>query len=148
LGRNSLTSLIKNQRKIFKKTNKKNKKMILQIKNKDLFFVVESIWNSLDYRFKFQINEKVTANPGDEFVQNIEIDVATLMQCYEAISSKAYGCTVNAADILLDEIRDQLLENIEDQEYEEAISKFLEMKIKDDTLYENKCLSGKESILK
>ena len=121
--------------------------MILQIKNKDLFFVVESIWNELDYRFKYQIHQKVTANAADEYIQQIDCDVAILMQCYEAIQSKAYGCTVNTADTLLESIKSQLLANMQEQEYQEALAAFAAAKEYSDTLYENKCLNGKEQIL-
>lgn len=121
--------------------------MLLQIKNKDLFFVVETIWGELDYRFKYQLNQLVIANSTDDYVQTIDCDVSTLMQCYDAIQSKAYGCTVGMADTLLEDIKTQLLANMQESEYNEAIAEFLTAKNKSDELYAAKCLSGKLQIL-
>ena len=83
--------------------------MELQFTNKQIFFCLESIWGQLDYRFKYQINQLVLANDSDDYVQTINIDRATLMQCYRAMSSGAYGCTVDMAESLLDDLRTQLI---------------------------------------
>ena len=91
--------------------------MILQFTNKQIFFSLESIWNQLDYRFKTHINQLVTANSDEDFIQNITVDVPTLMQCYKAMSSGTYGCTTDMAEILLDSLRDQLLAEANIGEY-------------------------------
>ena len=83
--------------------------MTLQFTNKQIFFSLESIWNNLDYRFKTHINIIVSANSTDDYIQTITVDVPTLMQCYKAMSSGAYGCTTDMAEILLESLRDQLL---------------------------------------
>ena len=82
--------------------------MELQFTNKQIFFALESIWNQLDYRFKYQINQLVTANDADDYVQDLTIDRPTLMQCYRAMSNGSYGCTVDMAEVLLDDLRTQL----------------------------------------
>ena len=82
--------------------------MELQFTNKQIFFALESIWGQLDYRFKYHINQIVAANPDDDYLQTITIDRATLLQCYRAISNASYGCTVDMAEVLLDELRTQL----------------------------------------
>lgn len=91
--------------------------MILQFTNKQIFFSLESIWTQLDYRFKTHINQLVTTNSDEDFIQNITVDVPTLMQCYKAMSSGAYGCTTDMAEILLDSLRDQLLAEANIGEY-------------------------------
>lgn len=82
--------------------------MELQFTNKQIFFALESIWNQLDYRFKYQINSLVLANDADDYIQTLTIDRATLMQCYRAMSNGSYGCTVDMAEVLLDDLRTQL----------------------------------------
>lgn len=82
--------------------------MILQFTNKQIYFTVESIWSNLDYRFKYQLNTLVTANDEDNYVQDVEVSVSILMQCYKAMSSGAYGCTVNMAEELLESLKTQL----------------------------------------
>ena len=82
--------------------------MILQFTNKQIYFTVESIWSNLDYRFKYQLNTLVTANDEDNYIQDVEVSVSILMQCYKAMSSGAYGCTVNMAEELLESLKTQL----------------------------------------
>lgn len=82
--------------------------MILQFTNKQIYFTVESIWSNLDYRFKYQLNTLVTANDEDDYIQDVEVSVSILMQCYKAMSSGAYGCTVNMAEELLESLKTQL----------------------------------------
>ena len=82
--------------------------MILQFTNKQIYFTVESIWSNLDYRFKYQLNTLVTANDEADYIQDVEVSVSILMQCYKAMSSGAYGCTVNMAEELLESLKTQL----------------------------------------
>ena len=42
--------------------------MKLQLKNKRIFFALGDIWEMLNYKLKFQINEKVTADSDLETV--------------------------------------------------------------------------------
>lgn len=123
----------------------------LEIKNKDLYFVIETIWNILDYRFKYQINQLVSINSADNYIQEIDVDLDTLRECYLAISNKGYGYTCNMADDLIDDLRNQIIQNMDpndpDNEYTKAGMLFQDLKDKDDETYENKCISGKEQIL-
>ena len=96
--------------------------MELQFTNKQIYFTLESIWGQLDYRFKYQINQIVSANDVDDYLQDITIDVPTLMKCYNAMSGGAYGCTVDMAEILLDSLRTQLLAKANIVEYKEYIA--------------------------
>lgn len=91
--------------------------MILKFTNEQIFFCLESIWNKLDYRFKTHINQIVTANKTANYIQNININPAILLECYKAISSNAYGCTTDMAEILLESLKTQLLEKANITEY-------------------------------
>ena len=46
--------------------------MKLQLKNKHIFFALGDIWEVLDYKLKFQINELVTKDSDLETVQEVE----------------------------------------------------------------------------
>lgn len=47
--------------------------MELQIKNEHLFFALGGIWETLDYKFKYNINQLVTANSDDTYIQTIDV---------------------------------------------------------------------------
>lgn len=141
--------------------------MILQFTNKQIFFSLESIWSQLDYRFKYQIHQLVIANSDDTFIQNVEVDVPILMQCYQAISAGSYGCTVDMAEELLDSLRTQLLASANINDYltylaledktgvEEvipneqtiALLQIQEYKAKDLQMRDSKIFNGKTQIL-
>ena len=91
--------------------------MILKFTNKQIYFSIESIWEKLDYRFKAHLNDLVTLNSDEDFIQDVTVSVPILMQCYEAMSSGSYGCTTDMAEVLLVSLRDQLLENNNIEEY-------------------------------
>ncbi len=63
----------------------------LQLKNKHIYFAVEAIWAELDYRFKYQINQLVTENDEDDFLQTIQVDRATLNQILVSVNNKPQG---------------------------------------------------------
>lgn len=63
----------------------------LQLKNKHIYFAIESIWAELDYRFKYQINQLVTDNDEDDFLQTIQVDMATLNQILVSVNNKPQG---------------------------------------------------------
>jgi len=63
----------------------------LQLKNKHIYFAVEAIWDTLDYRFKYQINQLVTENDEDDFLQTIQVDRATLNQILVSVNNKPQG---------------------------------------------------------
>lgn len=142
--------------------------MELQFTNKQIFFALESIWNQLDYRFKYQINQLVTANDAEDYVQNLTIDRATLMQCYRAMSNGSYGCTVDMAEVLLDDLRTQLttkgnyadyvayiesletaspLPEVTPDEYTLSILDVQAYKVQDKAVETAKILNGKTQIL-
>lgn len=142
--------------------------MILKFKNKEMCFVLDSIWTGIDYKFKTQINQLVTINSDLEHVHNIEISVEILMYCYRSISNSPYGCTTDMAEILLKSLKDQLLAeaNIGDylayidsletgkplpevipNEQTQALLKINEYKIQDKATETTKILNGLTQIL-
>ena len=63
----------------------------LQLKNKHLYFALESIWNDLDYRFKYQINQLAMANDDDEYEQKIEVNRETIAKIIQSVNLKPQG---------------------------------------------------------
>ena len=63
----------------------------LNLKNKHIYFALEAIWTELDYRFKYQINQLVTENDEDDFLQTIQVDRATLNQILVSVNNKPQG---------------------------------------------------------
>lgn len=125
----------------------KTKIMQIQIKNKDLFFICHHVWQYIDYKFKYQVNQKVTANPDENHIQTIDVDTDTFMSCYNAISLSGYGYTCNLADKLIENIRQQVLDNIEDEEWLLLASKMEEKKQQDEKACENIIKAGRETVL-
>lgn len=63
----------------------------IQLKNKHIYFALEAIWTELDYRFRYQINQLVTDNDEDDFLQTIQVDRATLNQILVSVNNKPQG---------------------------------------------------------
>jgi len=63
----------------------------LQLKNRHIYFALESIWAELDYRFKYQINQLVSENDEDDFLQTIQVDRETLTQILVSVNNKPQG---------------------------------------------------------
>jgi len=63
----------------------------LQLKNKHIYFALEAIWQELDYRFKYQINQLVSENDEDDYLQTIEVDRSTLNQILVSVNNKRQG---------------------------------------------------------
>ena len=63
----------------------------LQLKNKHIYFALEAIWAELDYRFKYQINQLVSEDDEDDYLQTIQVDRATLNQILISVNNKPQG---------------------------------------------------------
>ena len=63
----------------------------LQLKNKHIYFALEAIWTELDYRFKYQINQLVSEDDEDDYLQTIQVDRATLNQILVSVNNKPQG---------------------------------------------------------
>ena len=65
--------------------------MQLQFSNKHIFFALESIWENLNYKFKYMINQIVTANPEDDYMQNIDVPEDILIQIFSTVTVQPEG---------------------------------------------------------
>ena len=65
--------------------------MKLQLKNKHIFFALGDIWEVLNYKLKFQINEKVTADSDLETVQEVEFNRDDLQLIIGSVNNKPQG---------------------------------------------------------
>lgn len=65
--------------------------MTINFKNRFIFFALANVWGQLDYKFKHHVNEIVTLNPDDEFVQEIEVPEEILIFIYQENSKQPQG---------------------------------------------------------
>lgn len=65
--------------------------MIINFKNQHIFFALANIWNDLHYKFKSHINELVSMNSDNEFIQLVDVPEAIIIQIYHANSKQAQG---------------------------------------------------------
>ena len=65
--------------------------MKLQLKNKHIFFALGDIWEVLDYKLKFQINEIVTANEDLETLQEVEFSRNDLNLIINSVNNRPQG---------------------------------------------------------
>ena len=65
--------------------------MKLQLKNKHIFFALGDIWEMLNYKLKFQINEIVTANEDLETLQEVEFSRNDLNLIISSVNNRPQG---------------------------------------------------------
>ena len=65
--------------------------MKIQLKNKHIYFALGDIWEVLNYKLKFQINEKVTADSDLETVQEVEFTRSDLELVISSVNNKPQG---------------------------------------------------------
>lgn len=63
----------------------------LQLKNKHIYFAIESIFSNLDPRFSTHLWQLVTTNSNDEYLQTVEIPKSQLVEIYKAVSRVPEG---------------------------------------------------------
>ena len=107
--------------------------MKLQLKNKHIYFALGDIWEVLNYKLKFQINEKVTADSDLETVQEVEFTKSDLELVISSVNNKPQGMSreINpemfmavlpqVQKIVQDEIKDGWKLNEEKDNYTEAM---------------------------
>ena len=107
--------------------------MKLQLKNKHIFFALGEIWEVLNYKLKFQINELVTANADLETMQEVEFNRDDLQLIIGSVNNKPQGMSreINpemfmailpqVQKIVQDEIKDGWKLNEEKDNYTEAM---------------------------
>ena len=65
--------------------------MKLQLKNKHIFFALGDIWEVLNYKLKFQINELVIKDSDLETVQEMEFTRSDLELVISSVNNKPQG---------------------------------------------------------
>lgn len=107
--------------------------MKLQLKNKHIFFALGDIWEVLNYKLKFQINEIVTANEDLETLQEVEFSRNDLEIIINSVNNRPQGMSreINpemfmailpqVQAIVQDEIKDGWKLNDEKDNYTEAM---------------------------
>ena len=105
----------------------------LQLKNKHIFFALGDIWEMLNYKLKFQINEIVTANEDLETLQEVEFSRNDLELIISSVNNRPQGIAreINpemfmailpqVQKIVQDEIKDGWKLNEEKDNYTEAM---------------------------
>ena len=129
----------------------------LNLKNKHIFFAVEAIWNELDYRFKYQINEKVSKTDenglidygADDYVQTIDVDRATLNKILVSVNNKPQGVAreINPEMFMAILPQVQALATGGNEEAAEILSDIQAATAANDALKQAKIINGKTQIL-
>lgn len=121
----------------------------LQLKNRHIYFALEAIWTELDYRFKYQINQLVTENDEDDFLQTIQVDMATLNQILVSVNNKPQGVAreINPEMFLTILPQVQALAGGGNQEAIDILTDMKAATATNDTLKNAKIINGKTQIL-
>lgn len=142
--------------------------MKLNITNREIFFAVENCWNELHYKLKNQINNLVTANSEDSFVQEVDIDAQSFILVMKAVNSQPQGIAKDINPPMHLSLKAQLLaavtpimahlatltDEVEIEAYRETHSEILTMAervqsilLENEAVLEAKILNGKTQIL-
>lgn len=121
----------------------------LELKNKHIYFALESIWAELDYRFKYQINQLVTENDEDDFLQTIQVDRATLNQILVSVNNKPQGVAreINPEMFMAILPQVQALATGGNQEAIDILTDMQAATVTNDALKNAKIVNGKTQIL-
>lgn len=121
----------------------------LQLKNKHIYFALEAIWAELDYRFKYQINQLVSENDEDDYLQTIQVDKATLNQILISVNNKPQGVAreINPEMFMVILPQIQALAEAENEEAILILQGMQAVTLENDALKNAKILNGKTQIL-
>ena len=121
----------------------------LQLKNKHIYFALEAIWPELDYRFKYQINQLVSEDDDDDYLQTIQVDRVTLNQILISVNNKPQGVAreINPEMFMAILPQVQALAVGGNQEAIEILSDMKAATAANDTLKNAKIINGKTQIL-
>lgn len=122
----------------------------LQLKNKHLYFALESIWDDLDYRFKYQINQLAMANDDDEYEQKIEVNRETIAKIIQSVNLKPQGISreINPEMFIAVQTQIQALVQQGNEEAIEIAQDMAKATLANTEMLNAKIASGKEQILK
>lgn len=123
--------------------------MEITINNRSIFFAVENCWDKLSYKLKYQLNELVTTNSVDDFVQTVNIDKESFLLIMWAVNSQPQGIAKEINPIMYDSLKTQILEKAQkgDTEAIEILKKMQDILVENATMLENKIINGKSQIL-
>lgn len=65
--------------------------MKIKLKNKHLFFALESAWSRLDYKLKYQINQLVTIDDKEDTMQEIDFSRSDLLIIIPIVNAQPQG---------------------------------------------------------
>jgi hypothetical protein len=84
--------------------------MLLNFKNEHIFFALEPVWNTpgFDYKLQTHINQLVTANSDNDFIQQVEISKETLLKVFKSVSAQPEGVAAFINQQLLGALLPQL----------------------------------------
>lgn len=121
----------------------------LQLKNKHIYFALEAIWTELDYRFKYQINQLVSENDEDDFLQPIQVDRATLSKILVSVNNKPQGVAreINPEMVMAILPQVQVLATGGNQEAIDILTDMQAATATNDALKNAKIINGKTQIL-
>jgi N-acetylglucosamine kinase-like BadF-type ATPase len=123
--------------------------MEITINNRSIFFAVENCWDKLSYKLKYQLNELVTTNSVDDFVQTVNIDKESFLLIMRAVNSQPQGIAKEINPIMYDSLKTQILEKAQkgDTEAIEILKEMQDILVENATMLENKIINGKSQIL-
>ena len=123
--------------------------MEITINNRSIFFAVENCWDKLSYKLKYQLNELVTTNSVDDFVQTVNIDKQSFLLIMRAVNSQPQGIAKEINPIMYDSLKTQILEKAQkgDTEAIEILTAMQDILVENATMLENKIKNGKSQIL-
>ena len=84
--------------------------MKVQINNRSLFFAIENCWAQLSYKLKYQINQLVTLNDEDEFVQEVDVDKDSFVLIMNAVNSQPQGIAKEINPLMYDSLKEQIIQ--------------------------------------
>jgi hypothetical protein len=82
--------------------------MQLQFSTRHIAFALSTIWPTLDYKFKYLVNQQITANPDLDYTQTLEVPENILIQIFSSVTVEPEG----VASIINHEMEDLLLSQI------------------------------------
>lgn len=123
--------------------------MQIQINNRSIFFAIENVWESLNYKFKYQLNQLVAANSADDYVQTVEIDKDTFVQIMRAVNNQPQGIAKDINKTMYDALAAQITQMVQngDQEAQELLTLMQSILVDNADMLEKKVLNGKTQIL-
>lgn len=83
--------------------------MIIQFKNRYIFFSTESCWHELPISFKYLLHQLVTTNSDEEYVQTLDVPEDVLLKIYRAVSAQPEGVATMNNEVMEADLMPQIL---------------------------------------